>query len=279
MSPCTRRMRSCGTPRIECATCDSVVSRPWPWLCAPIRSSSPPSGVKRAHRRLVARHQRDAPGGIDAGAVGRPARSTWQSRCRCAGRRARLALALAHLVEADGRDGPAQGLGVVAGIEVALGDVVEGHLLGPHQAFKRSRWARCPACARARRASPPARSTRRCGRRRGRAGSAACWWPPNRRGSGSAGNRRGPAGSSHLPRLQAGGERIGRVGAGVDGRLAVERQQAAVRVGVGGEDVVVLAAIGVGGEVSRRSSIHLSGTPSLRATQASATSSGSRMPL
>ena len=37
---------------------------------------------------------------------------------------------------------------------------------------------------------------------------------------------------------------IGRVGAGIDGRLAVERQQAAVRVGVGGEDVVVLAAVG-----------------------------------
>jgi hypothetical protein len=41
-------MRACGTPRIECATCDSVVSRPGQWLWAPIRNSSPPSGVKRA---------------------------------------------------------------------------------------------------------------------------------------------------------------------------------------------------------------------------------------
>ena len=51
-----------------------------------------------------------------------------------------------------------------------------------------------------------------------------------------------------LAGLQAGGEGIGRVGAGIDAGLAVERQQAAVGIGVGGQDVVVLAAVGVGGE-------------------------------
>ena len=83
-----------------------------------------------------------------------------------------------------------------------------------------------------------------------------------------------------LPRLQAGGERIGRVGAGIDGRLAVERQQAALGVGVGGEDVVVLAAVGVGGQALAA----VLEPPQRRVrpcgvAQASATSSGSRMPL
>ena len=121
-------MRSCGTPRIECATCDSVVSRPWPCY---VRADLE---LQRAVRReagmalLVARHQRDAPGGVHAGAVagllgvhgeadadaapvGLAAR--WRSRT---------------LAEADGLDGPAQRLGIVAGVEMALGDVVERHL-------------------------------------------------------------------------------------------------------------------------------------------------------
>ena len=51
-----------------------------------------------------------------------------------------------------------------------------------------------------------------------------------------------------LSGLQAGRERIGGIGTGIDGRLAVERQQPALGIGIGGENVVVLAAVGIGGQ-------------------------------
>ena len=158
-------------------------------------------------------------------------------------------LALAHLGEADGLDGPAQGLGVVAGIEVALGDVVERHLLGPHQALEAQLVGLDAELARER--------VERHLQREAHTGAGDAAVGQDRRLVG--GDRVGPAAvvreiveagqdRAHLSRLQAGGERIGRVGAGIDGGLAVERQQAAVGVGVGREDVVVLAAVGVGGE-------------------------------
>ncbi len=48
VSPCTTRTRSGRTPSTSLATWARVVSSPWPWLCTPTRSSSPPSGVSRA---------------------------------------------------------------------------------------------------------------------------------------------------------------------------------------------------------------------------------------
>ena len=53
------------------ATCASVVSRLWPCECAPMRSSSTPSGVRRAQALLVPRHHRNAPAVIDRRAVRR----------------------------------------------------------------------------------------------------------------------------------------------------------------------------------------------------------------
>src|SRR5262249_60661950 len=49
--------------------------------------------------------------------------------------------------------------------------------------------------------------------------------------------------------LQAGGERVGRLGAGTDGGFAVDTAQPAVALGIGGDAVVVLAAIGAGNEM------------------------------
>ena len=53
----------------------------------------------------------------------------------------------------------------------------------------------------------------------------------------------------HLRRLQARGERVGRIGARIDRRLALDAEQPAVAVGMRGDDVVMLAAIGVGDQV------------------------------
>ena len=53
----------------------------------------------------------------------------------------------------------------------------------------------------------------------------------------------------HLGRLEPGGERIGGVGAGVDVGLAFDPEEASVRRRVTGNDVVVLAAVRVAGEL------------------------------
>jgi hypothetical protein len=85
---------------------------------------------------LVSRHEGNAPGSVDAGAVagllGVHGKADPDAAAVGLGR----ALAAAHLVEADGGDGAAQRLGVVAGVEVPLGDVVEGHLLRAHEALE-----------------------------------------------------------------------------------------------------------------------------------------------
>ena len=199
---------------------------------------------------LVAGHERDAPGGIDAGAV--PGLLGVHGKADADAAPVGLAalLALAHLVEADGLDRLPQGLGIVAGIEVALGDVVERHLLGTHQALEPKLVGLDPELARQR----VERDFQ--GEAHARARHAAIG--QDRRLVG--GNRPGAAAivreivearqdGADLPRLQAGRERIGRVGAGIDGGLAIERQQLAVGVGVGGENVVMLAAIGAGDQV------------------------------
>ena len=155
----------------------------------------------------------------------------------------------AHPLEADGLDGAAQRLRVVAGVEVALGDVVERHLLGPHQAVEAQVVGLDAELARQR--------IERHLQREAHAGAGDAAIGQDRRLVG--GDRIDAAAivrevvearqdRADLAGLQAGRERIGRVGAGIDGGLAVERQQPALGIGIGGEDVVVLAAVGVGGE-------------------------------
>ena len=83
----------------------------------------------------------------------------------------------------------------------------------------------------------------------------------------------------HLRGFQAGGERVRRVGAGIDDGFAIDTAQAAVAVGVGRDAVMVLTAIGAGNQVlapvldpsNRMAAMH--GEP------AEAISSGNRMPL
>jgi hypothetical protein len=138
---------------------------------------------------------------------------------------------------------------VIAGVEVALGDVVERHLLRLHQALEAQIVGLLAELARQR--------VERDLQRKAHAGAGDPAVGQDRRLVG--GDRIGPAAvvrevvearqdRGDLAGLQAGGEGIGRVGAGIDACLAVERQQAAVAVGVSRQDVVMLAAVGVGGE-------------------------------
>src|SRR5260221_10419903 len=52
--------------------------------------------------------------------------------------------------------------------------------------------------------------------------------------------------ASDLPCLETGRERIGRVGAGIDGRLAVESDEASVPIRIGGDAIAVFAAVRAG---------------------------------
>ncbi len=198
---------------------------------------------------LVPRHERNAPGRVHAGAVARLLGVHRKADADAAAVGLALPLACAHAVEADGLDRPAQRLGVVARVEVALGDVVEGHLLGADQALEAHLVGLAPELAGERiqrhfqREAHPRAGDAAVGQDgrlvgRDRIGAAAV--------VGKVVETRQDR--AHLTGLQAGRERVGRVGAGIDGRLAVEPQQPAIGVRVGSEHVVVLAAVGVGGE-------------------------------
>ena len=54
---------------------------------------------------------------------------------------------------------------------------------------------------------------------------------------------------AHLGGFQPGRERVGGVGTGVDVGLALDPEEAPVRRRVTGDDVVVLAAVGIAGEL------------------------------
>src|SRR6202035_3001667 len=83
---------------------------------------------------LVAGHERDAPRCIDAGAMPGLLRIHREPDADMAAVALAAALPRAHRIEPDRRDRTAQRLRVIARIEMPLGDVVERHLLRPHQA-------------------------------------------------------------------------------------------------------------------------------------------------
>ena len=199
---------------------------------------------------LVARHHRDAPAGIDGGAVRRLLAVDREAEPDPAPVRLPPALPGAHAFRVDRLQGAGQRLRVVAAVEVLPRDVLEGHLIGPHEV-------------------PLAHGLRR---KAGRAGhsvenefqgeaDAGAGDPAigqdralvgrHRPGAAAIGREVvGPGQDARdLRGLQAGRERVGRIGAGIDGRLAVDAAQTSVALGIGRDAVMVLAAIGVGGEV------------------------------
>ena len=131
-----------------------------------------------------------------------------------------------------------------------LGDVVERHLLGPHQ-IAQAHLARLePGFARDRIEHQLQREAD-AGARDAAIGQDRAFVGRDRPGPAAIGRHQiGPRqDAGDLRRLQAGRERIGRVGAGIDGRLAIDAAQPAVAIGIDGDLVVVLAAIGAGGQM------------------------------
>ena len=205
--------------------------------------------VGRQARRalLVPRHHRNAPAVIDAGAVRGLLAEDREPHADAAAVRLAPPLPLAPLRNVERAHRAAQRLGVVAAVEILLGDVHEGHRVRRHQVREAHFVRLLPRLARDRvedqlereahagaRDAAVRQDRRLVGRRR--PGAAAIAVHAIRPGQDRA----------DLRRLEARRERIGRVGARVDDRLAVDREQPSVGVGVTGDVVVVLAAVGVG---------------------------------
>ena len=208
----------------------------------------PAIGGDARRRLLPARHHRDAPARIDRGAV-RPLLAEYGQTDAGAKRSGLLRLPGAHPGQVDRRGGAAQRPRVVAAVEVLAGDVIERHGLGRDQVPQAHRVRLHPAL-------------RRDGvhdgfHRVGHAGPRHATVGQDRRlvgGDGPGGAAEGRevvrAGqdAGDLCRLQAGRERVDRIGPGIHRRFAIQGQQAARPVGVGRKLVVVLAAVGVAGQ-------------------------------
>ena len=159
-------------------------------------------------------------------------------------------LALAHRGDVDHLRGPGDGPGMIARIERLPGDVGVGHGRGRDHVDH-------PDLVRL----APDRARHRVDQHLHREGDAG----PRH---AAIGNQRGLVGD-HRPglhaigldrvrprqvaaghrRFQAVGEGVDRIGPGIDGHLAFEAEDPAVCIGVRGDDVVVLAAVGVGDQM------------------------------
>ena len=146
-------------------------------------------------RLFVAGHHRNAPAGIDRGPVRGLLAIDRDADADPAPVGLALALACAHAFDVDRRKRPPHRLGIIAAVEVLVGDVVERHLL---RAAPDCAGALRPAPARLPprpdRASVQAQNRRRCGPRRDKAGSDTCWWRPKTSGSDRPASNRVPAG-------------------------------------------------------------------------------------
>ena len=152
--------------------------------------------------------------------------------------------------EVDRRDRAAQRLRIIAAVEVFLRDVVERHLLGPHEIFQPHlrRFEAGFPCDRIeheleREADARARDAAE-GQDRAFVGGDRIRSTTIRREIVRPGED-----ACDLRRFQAGRERIGGIGARIDRRLAIDAAQAAVAVRIGGDAVMVFAAIGGGREM------------------------------
>ena len=267
-------------PRTSWATWARVVSRPWPCEWTPTRSSSPPSGVNRAVACSWARHHRHPPRCVHRGAVGRLLAEHRVAPAHIARRAVRSGGGFisvsgcgAGLVPAPGtvrvprrasrqpvadpvrrarerRRGPPQTLGIVPAVEVLGGDVVERHLLGPHEVLQPERDRVHPELAGhrveqhlEREADPGSRDSpvRQDGRLVGRHRPGAAVVSLEDVGAGED--------AADLGGFESGRERVGGIGARVDVGLALDPQEAPVRRRVAGDHVVVLAAVRVPGEL------------------------------
>ena len=144
----------------------------------------------------------------------------------------------------------AQRLRIVAAVEVLIGDVVERHLFGPDQIPEPHSFG-AQAGRRSDRVEHELESEAHPRPGDAAIGEDRAFVGRDRPGPAAIGRQIIGAGQDarDLRRFEASRERIGGIGAGIDDRLAVDAAQAPVALGVDGDFVMMLAAIGVGGQM------------------------------
>ena len=161
-----------------------------------------------------------------------------------------LGLAGAHGGDVDRGDDAAQAFGIIAAVEMFFGDVVERHLFGRDQV------AQADLVGLEVRFAGDGVEHQFHHETDAGAGDAAIRQDRRLVGGGRPGAatirlhhvRAGQDGGD-LRGFQAGGKRIGRIGAGIDRGLGIHAEQLAIGRGVGGDIVVMLAAVRVAGEL------------------------------
>ena len=188
--------RSGSMPSISCATCASVVSRPWPCECAPMRSSRHAIGRERARALLVAGHHRNAPAVVDGRAVRGLLAEDRAARHRCGARPAPPVFCRSrHFFNIERRRRRVAPLpDSRRESKCLLGDVDVRHLVAAGTRFtRRTSCGSLPDLARDRVEHQFQREAHAGARDAAvRAGSAPCWSPPTRCGSDSAPSCTGP---------------------------------------------------------------------------------------
>ena len=240
------------------------------------------SAVRRHARGglLVPGHHRNAPAGIDGGSMRGLLAIDRKTDTDQPSVRLLRALTITHRRDVDRGDGATHGLRIIAAVEMLVGDVVERHFLGADQVAQPDFAGLDPGLdghgiqhdlQREADAGPRHAAIRqdRTFVGRHREGAAAI-------GRHAVGARQD---ARDLGGFETGGEGIGRVGAGIDGCLAVDAAQPAIAIGIDGDLVVVLPAIRARAQMLAPILDPADGQTFSIASQARQTSSGSRIPL
>ena len=152
--------------------------------------------------------------------------------------------------KADRLDRLVQKLRVVAAVEMLVGDVVERHLVGTDQICEPDLVGLLADLPRDR-VDHQLHGVADVRPRDAAIGQLRAFVGDDRGGLAAIDRNviRARQDGADLRGLDRGGERVGRIGAGIDRRLGVERQEFSLLVGIGRDRVVMFAAVGVGGQL------------------------------
>ncbi len=199
---------------------------------------------------LVPRHHRNAPAGIDRGAVRGLLAIDGDADADAAAVSLAPALFGANGIDVDRGERAAHRFRIVTAVEMLFGDVVERHLLRQHQIAQPHLAGLEPGLGR-HEVEHQLQCKANTGARHAAVRQDRTFVGGDREGSAAIGRHLVGAGQDarDLRSLEARRERIGRVGAGIHRRLAIDAAQRAVAIGVDRDPVMMLAAIRAGDEV------------------------------
>ena len=195
---------------------------------------------------LEARHEGNAPGVIDRRAM----RALLAEGSKAEAHRLARGLARADRVEIEGRHRAAKRLGIIAAVEHLAHQIAVRHRVRRHEIGEPDRLRRDAELAR-QGVERGLHGVAHAGPRHAAIGQDRRLVGAGR--DGVAAQKRQDVGArqdrADLRRFQAGAERVGRVGAGIDRGFTLHAQKLAGAVGPRRDDIVMLAAVGAGREL------------------------------